>query len=181
MSDLTALAEARASALSLRASAKACTHEQGALMFRLTRAAESLDAVVGIAARALGRVKQLEQKPFTPTALEAMCGALAALEGKPCRQQAIDDLRVAIAAEERQAREGEHSASLLHINSALDSDDYALLLLALEMLDRHAVEELTEAANSTKHAAVLATRSHIAVVSGKLRQLQAGHGQDGAQ
>ena len=46
MNAMNDVAEARATALSLRASAKACTAEPGALKFRLTRAAESLDAMV---------------------------------------------------------------------------------------------------------------------------------------
>lgn len=57
-----ALAEARATALSLRASAKACGPEQGALKFRLMRAAESLDAMVLLAVHSIERIEQLEQE-----------------------------------------------------------------------------------------------------------------------
>ena len=49
MNAMNDVAEARATSLSLRASAKACTREQGALKFRLMRAAESLDAMVLLA------------------------------------------------------------------------------------------------------------------------------------
>lgn len=56
------ITEARATALSLRASAKACTAEQGALKFRLMRAAESLDAMVLLAVRGIERIEVLEQE-----------------------------------------------------------------------------------------------------------------------
>jgi hypothetical protein len=62
MNAMNDVAEARASALSLRASAKACTPEQGSLKFRLARAAESLDAMVLIAVRGIERIEQLEQQ-----------------------------------------------------------------------------------------------------------------------
>ena len=62
MNAMNDVAEARATALSLRASAKACTPEQGPLKFRLTRAAESLDAMVLLAVRGFDRVEQLEQQ-----------------------------------------------------------------------------------------------------------------------
>ena len=60
MNAMSDVAEARASALSLRASAKACTPEQGPLKFRLMRAAESLDAMVLLAVRGIERIKVLE-------------------------------------------------------------------------------------------------------------------------
>lgn len=60
MNVMNDIAEARASALSLRASARACGPEQGALKFRLMRAAESLDAVVAIAVRGIERIETLE-------------------------------------------------------------------------------------------------------------------------
>jgi hypothetical protein len=88
MSVINQIAEARASALSLRASAKACSPELGALRFRLMRAAESLDAIVLIALRGIERIEQLES---------ALRLAIAALEGKPCRQQALDDARSVLA------------------------------------------------------------------------------------
>jgi hypothetical protein len=62
MNAMNDVAEARATALSLRASAKACTREQGALKFRLMRAAESLDAMVLLAVRGFDRIEQLEQQ-----------------------------------------------------------------------------------------------------------------------
>ena len=88
MNVMSQIAEARASALSLRASAKACSPEQGALKFRLMRAAESLDAIVLIAVSGIESVEQLEM---------ALRLAIAALEGKSCRQQALDDARCVLA------------------------------------------------------------------------------------
>lgn len=87
MNAMNQIAEARASALSLRASAKACSHEQGALQFRLMRTAESLDALVLIAVRGIERIEQLEL---------ALRLTIAALEGKPCRQQALDGARAVL-------------------------------------------------------------------------------------
>ena len=75
MNVMNEIAEARATALSLRASAKACTREQGALKFRLTRAADSLDAVVLLAIRGIERVEELEQEllhELKPAALEPL-------------------------------------------------------------------------------------------------------------
>jgi hypothetical protein len=69
MNVMNEIAEARASALSLRASAKACTGEQGALKFRLTRAAESLDRMVLLAMRGIERVEQLTGEPSVETFL----------------------------------------------------------------------------------------------------------------
>ncbi|GFE91532.1 hypothetical protein [Steroidobacter agaridevorans] len=60
MNAMPEIAEARASALSLRASAGACAPGQGPLKFRLMRAAESLDAIVLIAVRAIERIEVLE-------------------------------------------------------------------------------------------------------------------------
>jgi hypothetical protein len=68
MNAMNDVAEARATALSLRASAKACTREQGALKFRLIRAAESLDAMVLLAVRGFDRIEQLEQQLAAVTA-----------------------------------------------------------------------------------------------------------------
>jgi hypothetical protein len=68
MNAMNDVAEARATALSLRASAKACTREQGALKFRLMRAAESLDAMVLLAVRGFDRIEQLEQRLAARTA-----------------------------------------------------------------------------------------------------------------
>jgi len=62
MNVMSQIAEARASALTLRASAKACSREQGALKFRLVRAAESLEAVVLIALRGIERIEALERE-----------------------------------------------------------------------------------------------------------------------
>ncbi|MBM0105203.1 hypothetical protein JM946_10595 [Steroidobacter sp. S1-65] len=56
------IAEARATAIVLRASAKACGPEQGALKFRLTRAAEALNSLVLLVVRSLERIGGLEAK-----------------------------------------------------------------------------------------------------------------------
>jgi hypothetical protein len=62
MNAMNQIAEARASALSLQASAKACAIEQRALKYRLVGAAESLDAMVLLAVRGIERVEALEQE-----------------------------------------------------------------------------------------------------------------------
>lgn len=59
MSDI---AEARATALVLRATAKAVGADQGSLMYRLNRAADVLDGMVALAVRCLERIEQLEQE-----------------------------------------------------------------------------------------------------------------------
>src|SRR5688500_14529968 len=79
MNAMNDVAEARATALSLRASAKACTAEQGPLKFRLTRAAESLDAMVLLAVRGFDRIEQLEQR----------LAAIAAGTGEPAERVAL--------------------------------------------------------------------------------------------
>lgn len=56
------IAEARATALVLRATAKVVRAEQGSLMFRLNRAADILDGMVALAVRCLERIEQLEQE-----------------------------------------------------------------------------------------------------------------------
>ncbi|WP_116812095.1 hypothetical protein [Steroidobacter cummioxidans] len=56
------IAEARATALVLRAKAKVVRSEQGSLMFRLNRAADALDRMVSLAVRCLERIKELEQE-----------------------------------------------------------------------------------------------------------------------
>lgn len=68
MNAMQEIAEARASALSLRASAQACGREQGPLKFRLMRAAESLDGIVVLAVRGLERIAALERQLMTATA-----------------------------------------------------------------------------------------------------------------
>lgn len=78
MNAMNDVAEARASALSLRASARACTPAQGSLKFRLTRAAESLDAMVLLAVRGFDRIEQLEQQ----------LAAMAAESGEPAKRAA---------------------------------------------------------------------------------------------
>ena len=56
------IAEARATALVVRATAKVVRAERGPLMFRLNRAADALDAMVALAMRCLERIEQLEQE-----------------------------------------------------------------------------------------------------------------------
>ena len=83
MNAASQIAEARASAISLRATAKACKGEQAALKFRLTRAAESLDATALLAMRGIERVEQFEQelRELTRNALTEADGTqLAPLE-----------------------------------------------------------------------------------------------------
>lgn len=62
MDGMNDIAEARVTALVLRATAKAVRGEQGSLMFRLNRAAETLDSMAALALRCLERIKQLEQE-----------------------------------------------------------------------------------------------------------------------
>nr|WP_298717234.1 hypothetical protein [uncultured Steroidobacter sp.] len=62
MSVLHQIAEARASALSLRASAQACSPDQGPLKFRLMRAAEALNGMALLALGLVERVGKLEQQ-----------------------------------------------------------------------------------------------------------------------
>ena len=74
------IAEARAAALSLRATAQARSPEQGPLKFRLTRAAEALNGMVMLAVRGLDRVEELEQQ---------LAVARAAGGGKPVVRAAL--------------------------------------------------------------------------------------------
>lgn len=60
MNVMTEIAEARASALSLRASAHACGSEQGPLKFRLMRTADALNSMVLLAVRGIERIEVLE-------------------------------------------------------------------------------------------------------------------------
>jgi hypothetical protein len=62
MDVMSGIAEARATALVLRATAKVVRAEQGSLMFRLNRAADTLDGMVALAVRCLERIKELEQE-----------------------------------------------------------------------------------------------------------------------
>jgi hypothetical protein len=56
------IAEARATAIVLRKTAKVLRGERGPLMFRLNRAADALDGLVAFTARCLVRIEQLEQQ-----------------------------------------------------------------------------------------------------------------------
>jgi hypothetical protein len=83
MNAMNDVAEARATALSLRASAKACTPEQGPLKFRLMRAAASLDVMVLLAVRGFDRIEQLEKQ----------LAAMAAGSGEPAERAAPGRLK----------------------------------------------------------------------------------------
>jgi hypothetical protein len=62
MDAMSDIAEAHATALVLRATAKVVRAEQGALRLRLNRAADALDGMAALAVRCLERIKQLEQE-----------------------------------------------------------------------------------------------------------------------
>lgn len=134
MSAMSHIAEARASALSLRASAKACMPDQGALKFRLMRAAESLDAMVLIAVRALERIKQLEQQ----------LTVMSAGSGEPA-ERAVSDSQSALA-----------SSIAADAPILVGSVDVAPLALAARIL-RMVADEVDEGA-SELHASVQAAR-----------------------
>lgn len=61
MSDMPELAEARATAQVLRATARVLRGEQAALTFRLRRAADVMDGLAALTLRCLQRIEQLEQ------------------------------------------------------------------------------------------------------------------------
>jgi hypothetical protein len=62
MDVMSDIAEARATALVLRATAKSVRGDQGPLRFRLDRAARTLDNMVALALRCLVRIKELEHE-----------------------------------------------------------------------------------------------------------------------
>lgn len=62
MSAIPELAEARATAEVLRATAKAVRADRGALCLRLYRAADVLDGMVALTLRCLERIEQFEQE-----------------------------------------------------------------------------------------------------------------------
>lgn len=86
---MSQIVEARASALSLRASAKACMPDQGALKFRLMRAAESLDATVLLAVRGFDRLEQLEQQLAAMAAASGETAERAAPESNSAQSAAM--------------------------------------------------------------------------------------------
>ena len=90
MNTMQVIAEARASALSLRASARACGSEQGSLKFRLMRTAESLDGMVLLAVRGLERIEQLEQQ-LAATAGRGEPAARAAMGSHSAGSSAMPD------------------------------------------------------------------------------------------
>lgn len=56
--------------------------------------------------------------------------------------------------------------------TSLDAQDFLVLYLALDMLTRHAENELAQAANSTKRMAMLTMRQRAASVRAKLVELE---------
>lgn len=62
MDGMSDIAEARATALVLRATAKSVRGERGPLMRRLNRAADILDGMAALALHCLQRIKRLEQE-----------------------------------------------------------------------------------------------------------------------
>lgn len=56
------IAEARATALVLRSTARVVRAEQGALRFRMLKAADALDGMTALVVRCLERIEQLEQE-----------------------------------------------------------------------------------------------------------------------
>lgn len=59
--------------------------------------------------------------------------------------------------------------------TALDAEDFVLLLLALDLLARHTSDELAKArqvTNNAKQAAMINMRSRLLIVRGKLRVMQ---------
>jgi hypothetical protein len=150
MNAMNQIAEARATALSLRASAKACSREQGALKFRLMRAAELLDAMVLLAVRGLDRIGQLEQQ----------LAAMTAASGDPAERTAP----------------GNHSAR----SSAIPSDirivggvDVAPLALAARLL-RMLADEMDESTSELR-ASVQAVRRIVWEVFTDLEAASGGH------
>jgi hypothetical protein len=127
------IAEARASALSLRATAQACGSEQGPLRFRLKRAAESLEAMVLLAVRGIDRVEQLEQE-------------LRQLKAEPDKTHAL----------------------MIACGSTLDTEDFELILRALDVLDRLMKAELAD----RQDTAAGETRSRILIVRAKLQAME---------
>ena len=62
MDGMNDIAEAHATALVLRTTAKSVRGERGPLRFRLNRAADILDRMAALAVRCLERIKQLEEE-----------------------------------------------------------------------------------------------------------------------
>ena len=162
MNAMNKIAEARASALSLRASAKACTGEQGALKFRLTRAAESLDTVVLLAMRGIERVEQIEHELRQHACkMHALSPAEDADIGDALRavHQRLEHARACIA-------DGMHT---------VDRHDHTILNIVLVMLDQHTGAELTDARiqrDSTREQASVAMGKQIARLRASLRVMQ---------
>lgn len=130
MNVMNDIAEARASALSLRASAKACTSEQGPLRFRLARAADALDAVVLIAVRGIERIEQLEQE-------------LRKVHVRTLTSVEESDFGDALRAVHQ--RLGHARACVADGMRAVDRLDHAIINIVLVLLDQGVAAELTDA------------------------------------
>ena len=64
--------------------------------------------------------------------------------------------------------------SFLIVSNTLDAEDFVVLLLALDQLERYAIKELAkEPTNNPNQAAMIHMRSRLLVVRGKLRRMQA--------
>ena len=61
-------------------------------------------------------------------------------------------------------------------SNTLDAEDFVLLLLALDLLDRHTHDELAKAGhyNNLKNAPLIQQWSRILLVRAKLRRMQGG-------
>jgi hypothetical protein len=156
------IAEARATALSLRASAKACTPEQGALKFRLMRAAESLNAMVLLAMHGIECVEQLEMQL---QAVEREPGKVHALT--PAEDADVGDAFRAVHERLEHARE-----RVAQGMRAVDRYDHAIITNVLVLVDHHAAVELTDARierDSTREQAMHAMSRQIARLRAALR------------
>lgn len=61
------------------------------------------------------------------------------------------------------------------MNNAFDPEDFVLLLLALDLLDQHASDELSKArrqGNNAKQATMINMRSRLIVVRSRLLAMQ---------
>ena len=163
MNVMNDIAEARASALSLRASAKACTPEHGALKFRLTRAAESLDAMVMLAVRGIERIEELEHE-------------LRQLQpGKVHAQTPAEDADVGDALREVHNRLEHARERIAEGMRVVDRFDHAIIINVLALIDHHVAVELTDARiqrDSAREQAMHAMNRQIARLRAKLRVMQ---------
>jgi hypothetical protein len=163
MNVMNQIAEARASALSLRASAKACSPEQRALSFRLVRAAESLDAMVLLAVRGIERIEQLEQElcKLQPGKVQALT---------PAEDAEVGDALRAVHNRLEHARE-----RIAQGMRAVDRFDHAVITNALVLLDQRTSLELTDARferDGQRELATLTLGRQIARLRARLSVIQ---------